>query len=411
MVDPLKYPRLRQPVEVRLEKIQGQEVLVLRCPLGVSPIPLVLVPAVAPVIANFDGKTSVEEISERLSQYGATLDLVQKLVGIIDENCFLESPRFYEAARRLNEEFTNSNLRAATLAGHGYATEAAALAAELSGYFSLTGDGIPQNGKLLALIAPHIDYRRGHLCYARTYKQLLSEPDTLCIVLGTSHQYSRNLFHLTRKNFACPLGDFQCDREFVDRLAAGYGEKRSFADEILHRREHAIELQLPFLRHTLNPSRMVGILVGSCAAMYQAGADPALYEPYESFVQVMVQLVQERQQAGERVLFIAGVDMAHLGRAFGDKGALDAGILAQAETRDRQYMNLIAAGDPALLAAHIAEDGDQRRVCGFPTIYTLLDVLKRLGLRCRTEVFDYSQAVDYPNDCAVTCAGIGMYTS
>ena len=62
MADPYLNPLLRSPLDVRFEKAEGQEIMLIRCPLGISTTPIGLIPAVAPILAYFDGTHSVEEI-------------------------------------------------------------------------------------------------------------------------------------------------------------------------------------------------------------------------------------------------------------------------------------------------------------------------------------------------------------
>jgi predicted class III extradiol MEMO1 family dioxygenase len=145
--------------------------------------------------------------------------------------------------------------------------------------------------------------------------------------------------------------------------------------------------------------------------MVAAGRPPEEYEVYESFVAALVECTAERMRAGGRICFLSGVDMAHVGRAFGDSGALTPEFMEEVARRDRVYLDAIAAHDKRALFAHVAADGDARRICGFPTLYTVLDVLERLGIRYTTDLVDYRQAVDYASDCAVTFAGVGMYTT
>jgi AmmeMemoRadiSam system protein B len=103
--------------------------------------------------------------------------------------------------------------------------------------------------------------------------------------------------------------------------------------------------------------------------------------------------------------------MAHIGRAFGDPGALTPERMREIAARDARYLDAIEKQDKRALFDHIAEDRDARRICGFPTMYTVLDVLGRLGERLSYEILRYDQAVDYTSDCAVTYAGVALYQS
>jgi predicted class III extradiol MEMO1 family dioxygenase len=101
--------------------------------------------------------------------------------------------------------------------------------------------------------------------------------------------------------------------------------------------------------------------------------------------------------------------MAHVGRSFGDEGALSPERMREIGYRDQQYLRAIEECNHKALFDHIAEDQDARRICGFPTMHLVLDVLSRLGGKTEVDVVAYDQAVDYPSDCAVTFAGVAMY--
>lgn len=423
-MDPYRYPKLRWTLDIRMEEAQGQRVLLLRDPLGIAERPLLLVPEVAPLIAKFDGRIAVEEIAHHFASLGASLELINQLVQLLDDHLFLTTPKYSAAEQAARHAFGQLSVRAPALVGGGYPAEQHALATFVDGYLNGVNGGPGREGEIAraahagqmcCLVSPHIDYRRGGQCYGKTFNILRSESPDLYILIGTAHQYSEGLFHLSPKHFQTPLGELSCDLQFVEKLAQLYGRHRSFTDEILHKQEHSLELQLPFLQRIEQArleqaARMVPILVGSFHEMLQAQREPSQYEPYETFAAALTECVSSWSAAGKRVCFIAGVDMAHVGRAFGDSGALTPEYMLQIEQRDRAYLVALESGDKRRLFAHMAEDCNARRVCGFPTMYTVLDVLGRLGWGYKAEVFDYRQAVDYKNDCAVTFAGMGFYS-
>ena len=169
--------------------------------------------------------------------------------------------------------FSRNPQRPAALAGLCYENEPVKLRREIEAFFIAPGGPgqIPQpnsdGAALSGLIAPHIDPRRGGPAYAHAYGELLTrERPDLVIILGTSHYGSGpQLFTATRKDYMTPLGAVATDREFVDRLAARYGDGDLFADELLHRNEHSIEFQALFLAWALGTAgyKVVPILVGS----------------------------------------------------------------------------------------------------------------------------------------------------
>lgn len=405
----LAYPKLRWPLDVRLERYEGQEILIVSCPLGVSSSPLLLVPAVAPIVAALDGSLSIDALLQKFAPFGVQRALIDQLLTLLDQNLFLMSPAYERALTEQREAFRRAPERAAAQAGLGYPGKPEALAEMVRGYLT-SASSLQPPAALLALMAPHIDYRRGGACYGATYSRLMPEHHDLFVLIGTCHQYSSSIFQLTAKHFQTPLGALPCDIDAAQRLIAGYGVERALRDEHLHRREHSLELQTPFLRYLNSHAQILPILVGSFQQMLDVGRYPEKYEEYEAFTSTLAAVLRDRrtQECGKlgRVCIVAGVDMAHVGGRFGDREPLTPERMNEIEQRDQQYLAALRACDRHALFNHIAEDGDRRRICGFPTMYTVLDLLERVGAQVEPALIEYRQAVDYDNQCAVTFAGM-----
>lgn len=403
----LRYPKLRWPLDIRQEVINQQQIVVLRCPLGISEQPLGLFAAVAPLLSRFTGQESREQIA---AHFSVAQKLVDDLVELLDQNLLLESPRFFEFEKEVHSRFKNSHTRRAALAGLSYPDSAGELRAELERILNHAASGTiirPTNEQLICLKSPHIDYQRGEIAYGKTYSNLDQNAHDVFVIIGTSHQYSRLLFQLTAKSFESPLGTLTCDQQIVAEIAGSYGLERSFADEILHRREHSLELQVPFVALRSAQAKIVPILVGSFHHMLNSGKYPEQVDEYDCMLTGLADSLRKRQAS--RVCVIAGVDMAHIGRYFGDKKSLTSADLENVRARDMNYLDAITANAKHKLFDHIAEDEDARRICGFPTMYCVLDLFERLGWSYRAQLFEYRQAVDYASDCAVTFAGMGFY--
>ncbi|RMG45450.1 MAG: AmmeMemoRadiSam system protein B [Candidatus Dadabacteria bacterium] len=407
----LNYPKLRWPLDINLRVVDGQKALVMSCPLGISPNPLALNPVVSPLLSLMDGKHSVDQITERFRTQGLDRATVVELVEILDNALFLDTDRYKEAEKISKTEFARAEVRPAALAGLSYPASKQDLEFEIDRYLACSKREIKgsKNEELIGLVSPHIDYRRGGVCYGITYSHLKGHRHDLYILIGTSHQYSELMFHMTMKDFATPLGILKCDKSFVTDLAKLYGYRRSFADELLHKKEHSLELQTPFLARTVKNPVIVPILVGSFYPIIQSGKQPDEYAEYSDFVAALSECMRLRISQGQKICIIAGVDMAHVGRSFGDSGALSEKFMRDIEGRDKIYLDSIVSQDKARLFSHIVEDNDRRRVCGFPTMYTVIDLYDKLGINYSSSIYDYRQAVDYQSDCAVTFAGMGLY--
>lgn len=404
-------PRLRAPLDLRIESVEGEQALLIRCPIGISSTPLFLNPAVVPIIQSLDGDKTLGQIGEEFISQGIRQDLIFGLLELLSEHYYLDNSSFWRANRDIRHKYSLSSRRREAFAGISYPIDRVELEQLVDGYLESgqrAPDKILRSEKLAGLIAPHIDYMRGGEAYGCAYQALKGQQHDLYIVLGIAHQYSPYLFHLARKHYESPMGPALAEFSFIDRLAMRYGKERSFADEILHKQEHSIELQIPFFRRVATCGNIVPILVGSFHQMLNTGEKPSNFEAYESFASSLAELLVAQRRQGASICFICAVDMAHIGRSFGDEGNLTPNILKAIEGRDKAYLQAVANRDKEALFAHIQEDNDRRRVCGYPAVYTMLDVMDRVGIKTKGRLLKYDQAVNYGTDCAVTFAGMGL---
>jgi AmmeMemoRadiSam system protein B len=187
---------------------------------------------------------------------------------------------------------------------------------------------------------------------------------------------------LTRKDFSTPLGLVETDKDFVDRLQAGSAQDL-FADEYLHRGEHSLEFQVLFLKYAAQrraaftgrpekPFRIVPILVSSFHAAIAGGAPPERDPRIGNFL-VLVRDLARRQTRD--VCFVAGIDLAHVGRQFGDQEPITDEFLRWVEREDRELIDRLVALDAHGLFHNVAKDQDCRRICGFAPLYSLIHLL------------------------------------
>jgi AmmeMemoRadiSam system protein B len=262
------------------------------------------------------------------------------------------------------------------------------LKAQLDGYFTApNGPGLPADHKSTpapkAIVAPHIDFHRGGPAYAWAYKPLVeSDGADLYILLGTSHCGGEAPFVLTPKDFATPLGMVETDKEFVARLHEKCPDDL-FADEYLHRGEHSLEFQVLFLKYAAQrradltgqqekPFKIVPILVTSFHSMMINRTPPEETSSVGTFLRVLRDLAENETK---RVCFVAGVDLAHVGRQFGDREPITDDFLKWVESEDRLLVDRLAARDAPGFFNEIAKDQDRRRICGFSPLYSLIHLL------------------------------------
>ena len=106
----------------------------------------------------------------------------------------------------------------------------------------------------VGIIVPHAAYRYSGPVAAAAYARLAEPPVTVerVVVLGPAHFVPLTGCAVpAARAFEIPLGPVPVDTECCDALVLGPDVVR---DDLPHAREHAIEVQLPFLLRVL-PSR------------------------------------------------------------------------------------------------------------------------------------------------------------
>jgi len=395
-------PRVR-PIEAFPVQQDGKSLVYLKDPLHLA-TPLGVSSVAYFIITHFDGQHSFLDVQEAFARKFGTLLLSEELksfVEMLDQHYYLVSERFLDHQKAMIEEFRRLPTRAPAHAGSVYKHDPGELRTQLEGYFlAPDGPGLPARDHTLfpprAIVAPHIDFQRGGPAYAWAYKSL-SESDgaDLYILLGTSHYSGETPFVLTRKDFETPLGTVETDKEFVLSLQNSCADDL-FADEYLHRREHSLEFQVVFLKYVARrraeltgqserPFKIVPILVSSFHSMVMRQTLPEKTSSVGTFLGALRELAEKDTR---RVCFIAGVDLAHVGRQFGDREPVTDDFLRWVEAEDHRLIERLAALDGPGFFNEIAKDQDKRRICGFSPLYSLIQLLN--GSQGRNLKYDQS---------------------
>jgi hypothetical protein len=336
-------------------------------------------------------------------------ETLEDIVGKLDEAFFLDNDKFREQFKKTLDDFRNSPVRPAALAGKGYDTSPAKLAEELEGFFSNEeGPGLPdrkrrKRNQLKGIIAPHIDLNRGGPCFAWAYKEVAEgcKAKTF-IIFGTSHAPTRQPFVLTFKDFETPFGPLKCNRELAGAIQNRVGYDL-LEDEFVHRSEHSIEFQAVFLSYLFQGNKnisIVPILCGSFHELTAARANPGSNGRISEFLSAVKQTIDAE---GEDVCCIASADLAHVGPRFGDAQQVNDGSLTLLESDDLQMLEFVVGLDAEGFAANIQTDDNRRHICGFPPIYTMLSVMQAKTAK----LLRYQQWPD--PDATVTYASVAFY--
>ena len=334
--------------------------------------PLVLVGGELVAAQMMNGKRSFDEIFAELSKKVPRQNALAFVNGAgrkLDARLFLNNIRYRTHYLALVKEFKKLEIREPVTRGTSYPMWEEETKALLDEWFPIR-EAFPAPPS--AIVAPHIDYNRGKQGYIAIYERIRGlEGCKRFVILGTSHTSMSRKFATTKKDFRTSLGIVETDRRFIRRLAKKY-QHPLFEDEFLHKTEHSVELQLPFLQHFFgNRIKIVPILCGPLDSHMLLGTDPMEDPEVRDFMKALRETIDK---TWGKTFVIAGSDLAHLGREFGDKAFLTEETLADAAKKDRALMDTILAGDPKKFLNHLFADKNARRVCGASPIYTLLHV-------------------------------------
>ncbi len=184
------------------------------------------------------------------------------------------------------------NVRTACFAGSFYARQKQQLRKNID---KLVED-VPETeagGKICGAVAPHAGYRYSGSVAAHTHKMLArAEFDTIIII---GHDTFRNVAGLIAPHdyFETPLGKVPVDTNMAQRLVKFHED--IIVDAAAHRKEHTIEVQLPFLQALKKDFKIVPVLFGT---------------PSKKNIETLAAAIIEAS-AGGNILVLASTDLSH----------------------------------------------------------------------------------------------------
>ncbi len=365
---------LRRSLDLMPSPIADRPGLLLRDPFGYASRILIVPPPLVPLLRLFDGAHREQDLVDALLRETgdpSASEFARRLVEMLATNGFLENDDLARRREERQRAFAQAPNRQAAFAGEAYPEDATALRSLLDGWLrAADGRTLPQG--VYAIAAPHVSLEGGFRCYASAYRALPAHAgERTLVVLGTSHYGTSERFGLTRKDFETPLGLARSDRPLVDRLVREAGEA-VLLEDYCHAVEHSIEFQLVFLQHLFGPEpRILPILCGPFARATRRGGRPEDDPAVARFLDALGELAA--RESG-RLAWVLGVDLAHVGRRYGDDYSARPGTraLAEVEARDRGRLAALLAGDADGFWQSVQENGDDLKWCGASPLYAFL---------------------------------------
>jgi hypothetical protein len=382
-------PPLRAGLDVMPSPVPEQPGLLLRDPFRYTDTVLIIPPVWVLVLPLFDGEhTDLEALEAIYKRTGhmAPKDSINHLIDTLKDEGFLETEEFVARREKCHRQFAEAPERLPAHSGSGYPADAAGVNEILKGYFDQSPICNLQSA-ILGIAAPHVSPSGGWNSYAAAYRSLTPDlADRTFVLLGTSHYGEPERFGLTAKPYVTPLGKTEVDRVLHDCLAAA-APGSVILEDYCHSIEHSIEFQVLFLQYVMNrPVKVLPVLCGAFVESLLGRGAPETNDTVRRFFDALGEIAARE---GDRLFWLLGIDMAHMGRRYGDdfEATADQGQMQEVATRDRLRMESVCAGDAAAFFHQVAPNGDDLKWCGYSALYTFLKAVPNL----RGEVLRYEQ--------------------
>jgi len=259
----------------------------------------------------------------------------------------------------------NSSVRVPVVAGLFYPDTPESIHHTLDKLFqSVEIESLPDR-PVLGAVVPHAGWRYSGSVAAYSYFALRERQPERVIIIGPSH---REIFNgatiYDGPAFRTPLGEIPVDREFIAGLAPTEPLRLNSEG---HTREHAIEVQLPFLQHMYSDEfRIVPVSMGT---------------DDEKTVNALADLLVEHWTDDQ--VIIASSDLSHYHR------------YEKAVAMDTRFHHFLERGD--LEGMRKARDQSKIEACGFGPVQTLMKISEQSGWS-QFRVLHYANSGDITGD-------------
>ncbi len=219
---------------------------------------------------------------------------------------------------------TPGEVRRPAVAGQFYPDDAEQLSTMVDTFLAQAEEvGAEGQARLepIAIIVPHAGYIFSGQVAAYAFKQIEGVDYQAIVVVGTNH-YAPDFHQVSvyaEGAFETPLGLVPVDTELAQALIAA--DERIVFDRDVHRKEHSIEVELPFLQKVCPGQAIVPVIVG---------------EPSSENCQALGEALA-KVLADKKALIVASSDLSHY-PSYDDAHRVDMATLAAIETMDPQQL-------------------------------------------------------------------------
>lgn len=211
----------------------------------------------------------------------------------------------------------------------------------------------PVKEKALGIVVPHAGYMYSGKVAGAVYSAI-EMPDTF-VILGPNHTGVGSDFSISTSGlWRMPMGEVKVNQDLATEILKH--SRQLEADDMAHRDEHSIEVQLPFMQYFSDRFQIVPIAVKH-------------YTPDEHFLMACVDvgdaIAQALGKTKENVVVVASTDFTHYESQ------------KTAEENDRSALDAILALDAKRLFDEIRERDIS--MCGYGPVAVVLTACRKLG--------------------------------
>ncbi len=256
-------------------------------------------------------------------------------------------------------------VRPPLVAGMFYPSEPKTLEAEVSHLLNEV-EARPIEGKIVAMIAPHAGYQYSGLTAAYGYKMLNNESFKTVVIVSPSHrEHFDGISVYEGTAYRTPLGELQINKQLREQLITD--DPIISASNLGHKKEHAVEVQLPFIQKVLGNVSILPIVVGNQKRAY-------CFHLGERLAEIL---------KGQHALLIASSDLSHY-YPYDIANALD-----------QILVDDIAKFDYESMMTHLEQERGE--ACGGGPMVAVLLAAKKLGAN-RISVLHHCNSGDVTGD-------------
>ncbi len=403
-----RIPLLREDLLISSTMINDTLHIVLSDEIGFAKEQTAFSEMMLHILQQIDGKKSFTDLHQWVLENinsALTLQSIKEPIEELIKRGFFQTEDFLAYKSNFYKQLNKSTIRTPICAGSSYSALKEQLNIEIDEILSANiENGIPNNAK--AIIAPHIDFKIGkeaHRVYASAYSAIKNTNPDVVIILGTSHSYSNAFFMMSAKNYLTPLGEAKTNLDVVNYLLDKTPERIAKIDEMAHLNEHSVEFQVVLLQKLFAEKDItfLPIVTGSMHEYVAVNGKPTADNELMAFISKLQKLESVFEK---KVLIVASVDFAHIGRKFGDDFNAEY-YLDTVRKEDAVLLNKLSEGDSDEFLEKISKDKDKWKICGTSPIYLLMQILNN----SKGTVLDYGQWHETETSSAVTFGSVAFY--